>query len=196
MQETQKGLLRQLTSLETYSISGFMTLDAHTRRNLELFESGRSGSVRLVGWVLDKTRSPMGGRLLRRWISEPLLDIGQLQSRQQIISELLADTLTQARLAEALKKAGDIERLINRVRQRIATPRDLVALASGLRAAFEVQASLPADAGASMPSVAQLVERLANNDDVIQLIESALVDEPPLSPSEGGVMPPWLQRRA
>jgi len=132
----------------------------------------------------------MGGRLLRRWISEPLLDIGQLQSRQQIISELLADTLTQARLVEALKKAGDIERLINRVRQRIATPRDLVALASGLRAASEVQASLPAGAGASMPSVAQLVERLANNDDVIQLIESALVDEPPLSPSEGGVMRP------
>ncbi len=191
LQETQKGLLRQLTSLETYSISGFMTLDAHTRRNLELFESGRSGSVKgSLLWVLDKTRSPMGGRLLRRWISEPLLDIGQLQSRQQIISELLADTLTQARLAEALKKAGDIERLINRVRQRIATPRDLVALASGLRAASEVQASLPAGAGASMPSVAQLVERLANNDDVIQLIESALVDEPPLSPSEGGVMRP------
>ena len=191
LQETQKGLLRQLTSLETYSISGFMTLDAHTRRNLELFESGRSGSVKgSLLWVLDKTRSPMGGRLLRRRISEPLLDIGQLQSRQQIISELLADTLTQARLAEALKKAGDIERLINRVRQRIATPRDLVALASGLRAASEVQASLPAGAGASMPSVAQLVERLANNDDVIQLIESALVDEPPLSPSEGGVMRP------
>ena len=191
LQETQKGLLRQLTSLETYSISGFMTLDAHTRRNLELFESGRSGSVKgSLLWVLDKTRSPMGGRLLRRWISEPLLDIGQLQSRQQIISELLADTLTQARLAEALKKAGDIERLINRVRQRIATPRDLVALASGLRAASEVQASLPAGAGATMPSVAQLVERLANNDDVIQLIESALVDEPPLSPSEGGVMRP------
>ena len=191
LQETQKGLLRQLTSLETYSISGFMTLDAHTRRNLELFESGRSGSVKgSLLWVLDKTRSPMGGRLLRRWISEPLLDIGQLQSRQQIISELLADTLTQARLAEALKKAGDIERLINRVRQRIATPRDLVALAGGLRAASEVQASLPAGAGASMPSVAQLVERLANNDDVIQLIESALVDEPPLSPSEGGVMRP------
>src|SRR5260221_8125800 len=130
----------------------------------------------------------MGGRLIRRWISEPLLDIGQLQSRQQIISELLASPLTQARLAKALKKAGDIERLINRVRRRIATRRGFVARASGLRAASEVQASLPADAGASMPSGAQLVERLANNDDVIQLIESALVDAPPLSPSEGGVM--------
>ena len=93
-----------------------MTLDAHTRRNLELFESGRSGSSKgSLLWILDKTRSPMGGRLLRRWIGEPLLDIDALQGRQQVISELLTDTLTQARMAEALKKAGDIERLINRV---------------------------------------------------------------------------------
>jgi DNA mismatch repair protein MutS len=190
-QETQKGLLRQLTSLETYSTAEFMTLDAHTRRNLELFESGRSRSVKgSLLWVLDKTRSPMGGRLLRRWISEPLLDIAKLQGRQQIISELLTDTLTQARLVEALKKAGDIERLINRVRQRIATPRDLVALVSGLRAAAEVRASLPTDADVSMPSLAHLVAGLADNKDVIDLIESALVDEPPLSVSEGGVIQP------
>ncbi|HKV02672.1 MAG TPA: DNA mismatch repair protein MutS, partial [Ktedonobacteraceae bacterium] len=190
-QETQKGLLRQLTSLETYSTAEFMTLDAHTRRNLELFESGRSRSVKgSLLWVLDKTRSPMGGRLLRRWISEPLLDIAKLQGRQQIISELLTDTLTQARLAEALKKAGDIERLINRVRQRIATPRDLVALVSGLRAAAEVRASLPTNADVSMPSLVHLVAGLADNKDVIDLIESALVDEPPLSVSEGGVIQP------
>ena len=190
-QETQKGLLRQLTSLETYSTAEFMTLDAHTRRNLELFESGRSRSVKgSLLWVLDKTRSPMGGRLLRRWISEPLLDIAKLQGRQQIISELLTDTLTQARLVEALKKAGDIERLINRVRQRIATPRDLVALVSGLRAAAEVRASLPTDADVSMPSLVHLVAGLADNKDVIDLIESALVAEPPLSVSEGGVIRP------
>jgi DNA mismatch repair protein MutS len=191
VQETQKGLLPQLTALETYSIAGFMTLDAHTRRNLELFESGRSGSVKgSLLWVLDKTRSPMGGRLLRRWIGEPLLDIEALQSRQQVISELLADTLTRARLVEGLKKVGDIERLINRVRQRIATPRDLVVLASGLRAAAEIRASLPAGAEASMPSLVRLVQRLADNEDVIRLIESALVDEPPLGASEGGVIRP------
>jgi DNA mismatch repair protein MutS len=191
VQETQKGLLPQLTALETYSIAGFMTLDGHTRRNLELFESGRSGSVKgSLLWILDKTRSPMGGRLLRRWISEPLLDIEALQSRQQVISELLADTLTRARLAEGLKKAGDIERLINRVRQRIATPRDLVVLASGLRASAEIRANLPVEAEASMPSLVRLVQRLADNEDVIGLIESALVDEPPLSASEGGVIRP------
>ncbi len=189
LQETQKGLLRQLTSLETYSIAAFMTLDAHTRRNLELFESGRSGSSKgSLLWILDKTRSPMGGRLLRRWVGEPLLDIDALQARQEVISELLTDPMTQARLAEALKKAGDIERLINRIRQRIATPRDLVGLATGLRAASEVRASLPTDAETSLPSVCRLVQRLADNDDVIQLIESALVNQPPLSASEGGVI--------
>jgi DNA mismatch repair protein MutS len=189
LQETQKGLLRQLTSLETYSIAAFMTLDAHTRRNLELFESGRSGSSKgSLLWILDKTRSPMGGRLLRRWVGEPLLNIDALHARQEVISELLTDTMTQARLAEALKKAGDIERLINRIRQRIATPRDLVALATGLRAAAEVQASLPVNAETSLPAVSRLVQRLADNDDVIELIESALVNQPPLSASEGGVI--------
>ncbi len=191
VQETQKGLLRQLTSLETYYTSSFMTLDPHTRRNLELFESGRTGSIKgSLLWVLDKTRSPMGGRLMRRWIGQPLLDIQVLHHRQQIISELLTDTLTQARLAEGLKKAGDIERLINRVRQRIATPRDLVALAGGLRAAADVRAALPANAEECMPTLAQLVQRLADNEETISLIESAIVDEPPLNTSEGGVIRP------
>src|SRR6266567_2550487 len=191
VQETQKGLLRQLTSLETYYTNSFMTLDPHTRRNLELFESGRTGSIKgSLLWVLDKTRSPMGGRLMRRWIGQPLLDIQVLHHRQQIISELLTDTLTQARLAEGLKKAGDIERLINRVRQRIATPRDLVALAGGLRAAADVRAALPANAEECMPTLAQLVQRLADNEETISLIESAIVDEPPLNTSEGGVIRP------
>src|SRR5712692_6647877 len=191
LQETQKGLLRQLTSLETYSISGFMTLDAHTRRNLELFESGRSGSVKgSLLWVLDKTRSPMGGRLMRRWISQPLLDLPILQQRQKVIGEMLSDTLMQARLVEALKKAGDVERLINRVRQRIATPRDMVALATGLRAAIEVRACLPKDAEQSMPTLAHIMQQLTDNGDIITLIESAIVDEPPLSTAEGGVIRP------
>src|SRR2546421_923491 len=206
LQETQKGLLRQLTSLETYSIAEFMTLDAHTRRNLELFESGRSGTVNgSLLWVLDKTRSPMGGRLIRRWISQPLLDIGTLQQRQQVIGELLGNTLLQARLAEDLKRAGDIERLINRVRQRIATPRDLASLASGLRVAARVRSCLFDDAqpdpggpqaiatgmdNENMSSLIRITQLLADNEDIIQLIERAIVEEPPISTSEGGVIRP------
>jgi len=189
LQEAQKGLLRQLTTLETYSTTGYMTLDMHTRRNLELFETGRSGSVKgSLLWVLDKTRSPMGGRLLRRWISQPLLNIDILQQRQQVISELLGNTLLQARLAESLKKAGDLERLINRVRQRIATPRDIVALASGLRAAAEVRSCLSADAEQTMPSLLSIMHHLANNAPIIELIEGAIVEEPPITAAEGGVI--------
>ncbi|HZR44177.1 MAG TPA: DNA mismatch repair protein MutS [Ktedonobacteraceae bacterium] len=189
VQETQKDLLQQLTSLETYSITGFMTLDPYTRRNLELFETGRNASTKgSLLWVLDKTRSPMGGRLLRRWISQPLLDIAILQQRQEAISELLADTLLQARLAEALKKAGDLERLINRVRQRLANPRDLVALANGLRAASEVRSCLDETAEILMPTLTRIMQRLADNDDIVTLISNAIVDEPPVSITEGGII--------
>src|SRR3989441_9363835 len=187
VQEAQKALAPQLTTLETYYTHGFMTLDPHTRRNLELFESGRNGTVKgSLLWVLDKTRSPMGGRLLRRWIGQPLLDIAVLQQRQQVIGELLGTPLLQARFVESLKRAGDIERLINRVRQRIATPRDLVALASGLSAAAEVRASLPV--GEELPGLQRIMRQLANNDDIIQLIESAIIEEPPASATEGGII--------
>ncbi len=189
VQETQKGLLQQLGALETYYADGYMTLDPYTRRNLELFETGRSGSSKgSLLWVLDKTRSPMGGRLIRRWLSQPLLDIALLQQRQQTISELLNDTLLRARLAEGLKKAGDVERLINRVRQRIASPRDLIALANGLRAAAEIRTCLDEDANESMSGLLRIMRRLADNNDIITLIERAIVEEPPLSVSEGGII--------
>ncbi|BCL80408.1 DNA mismatch repair protein MutS [Ktedonobacteria bacterium brp13] len=191
VQETQKGLLQQLNGLETYFTNSFMTLDHYTRRNLELFETGRGGSVKgSLLWVLDHTRSPMGGRLLRRWIGQPLLDIIILQQRQQAISELLNDTLLQARLAEGLKKAGDLERLINRVRQKIASPRDLVALANGLRAAIEVRTSLSEEEATSKPTLTRSLQRLTNNDDIIELIEHAIVEEPPMSISDGGIIRP------
>ncbi|MBX5457719.1 MAG: DNA mismatch repair protein MutS [Thermogemmatispora sp.] len=196
VQETQKEIVPQLTALETYSTASFMTLDPHTRRNLELFESGRSGTLKgSLLWVLDRTRTPMGGRLLRRWLGQPLLDIVALRQRQEVIAELLADPLVRARLGEILKKIGDVERLINRVRQRIAGPRDLIALASSLRGAAEIRADLAADeegaaALRTMPSLAALLQRLADTEDVITLIERAIVPEPPASTSEGGIIRP------
>ena len=191
VQETQKGLLQQLTTLETYYTDGFMTLDPYTRRNLELFETGRSGTSKgSLLWVLDKTRSPMGGRLIRRWLSQPLLDIPILQQRQETIAELLNNPLLQARLAEGLKKAGDVERLINRVRQRIATPRDLIGLANGLRAAAEIHSCLSDDPATPLPMLTRIMHRLSDNDDIITLIERAIVEDPPVSITEGGMIRP------
>ncbi|MGH2486927.1 MAG: DNA mismatch repair protein MutS, partial [Ktedonobacterales bacterium] len=187
LRETQKGALAQFTALETYSASGFMTLDAHTRRNLELFESGRGGNVKgSLLWVLDMTRTPMGGRLLRRWLAEPLLDLARLRARQDAVAAALDDSLLRARLAPALAKVGDLERLTGRVLSRIAAPRDLVALATGLRAVeriVERQSDVPA-------GLAAVFTRIAGLPELAALIERAIVDEPPLTLTDGGVIRP------
>jgi DNA mismatch repair protein MutS len=181
--------LQQLTALETYYTNNFMTLDPYTRRNLELFETGRNGSVKgSLLWVLDHTRTPMGARLLRRWIGQPLLDTVSLQQRQETIGEMLEDTLLQARLAEGLKKTGDVERLANRIRQRIASPRDLVALANGLHAAMEIRTSLDEETSERKPALTRLMQRLTDTQDIVEQIEQAIVETPPLSINEGGII--------
>ncbi|MCL4459272.1 MAG: DNA mismatch repair protein MutS [Chloroflexi bacterium] len=133
LEETQKAALGQLSDLRTYSTDSFMVLDAATRRNLELVQTSRSGSVRgsLLG-VLDQTQTPMGGRLLRRWLSQPLLDIHHLRARQEMVGNLISEALLRARLIQMLGQLSDIERIANRVVQQVAIPRDLVALRTSL----------------------------------------------------------------
>jgi DNA mismatch repair protein MutS len=195
LRETQRGALGQLTALETYSTAQFMTLDSHTRRNLELFESGRGGGVKgSLLWVLDHTRTPMGGRLLRRWLGEPLLDLAALRQRQDAVADALADIALRARLAPALAHVGDLERLTNRVLQRIATPRDLGALAAGLRAVEQVAQQFAASpAGAPDHGLGRFVHTLGQSGDVreaVALIERALVDAPPPVLTDGGAIRP------
>ncbi len=187
LNETQRGALAQITGLETYSVSGFMTLDAHTRRNLELFESGRGGGAKgsLLS-VLDLTHTPMGGRLLRRWLGEPLLDMRRLIERQDAVAAAKDDLALRARLTPILNRAGDIERLINRTLQRIATPRDLVALAAGLSAIEEV-ATVTHDAPEGLARICAAIRPLP---ELQALIAAALVDEPPLSLADGGAIRP------
>ncbi|HEU5348555.1 MAG TPA: DNA mismatch repair protein MutS, partial [Ktedonobacterales bacterium] len=183
LRETQRDTLAQMTALETYSTSGFMTLDAHTRRNLELFESGRGGSVKgSLLWVLDATSTPMGGRLLRRWLAEPLLDLERLRRRQDAVAAGVSDIVLRARLMPLLSRMGDLERLINRVVQRIASPRDLVALAQGFAALDELVA-----AASSLPDgLAAIAQSLQPLPELRELIERALVDEPPATLADGG----------
>jgi DNA mismatch repair protein MutS len=133
--ETQKAALAQLTYLATYSTASFMTLDAATRRNLELTHTIRSGSVKgsLLG-VLDETVTAMGGRLLRGWLNQPLLDITALERRLDAVEALYNNTPTRTEIRSLLKGMGDLERLINRVVGERAGPRDLI----GLRGSLEV----------------------------------------------------------
>jgi DNA mismatch repair protein MutS len=157
--ETQNGAVGQITSLFTYTIGGHMFLDPQTRRNLELLEgSGGRAKGSLVS-VLDQTRTPMGARLLRRWISQPLLDLEQLRIRHDNVEHFVNDSLKRAELRAQLKQIGDVERVVNRVIQgvTVATPRDMVRLREALRALPGIVAALDGWLPQTVPQAPQPV---------------------------------------
>jgi DNA mismatch repair protein MutS len=170
LQDTQLQGLQQITTLVTYSTEGFMTLDAQTRRNLELLESGRGEKRHSLIAVLDQTRTPMGARLLRRWIGQPLLDLDILTERQNGVQALLDDPLRRTDLRQRLSGIGDIERLVNRAVTGIATPRDLGQLRQSLHALPGLDTLV-----AGVPGVGSIPT--ANS--VRELLDTAIAEEPP-----------------
>jgi DNA mismatch repair protein MutS len=185
LQENQKAALGQLDHLATYSTQSFMVLDAHTRHNLELFASARWGasSGSLLS-VIDLTETAMGGRLLKKWLGQPLLDINQLVSRQEAIAWFCENTLVRHKVMSLLGDIADLERLVNRIRGGTATPRDLVALRFSLEKLSEVKAEVEEVEG--FPAL--LSAELKPCPDVMDLIAQAIVDEPGASLEHGGVI--------
>jgi DNA mismatch repair protein MutS len=185
LQENQKAALGQLDRLTTYSTQSFMVLDAHTRHNLELFSSARWGasSGSLLS-VIDLTETAMGGRLLKKWLGQPLLDIKQLTGRQEVIAWFHDNSLIRRKVTALLGNIADLERLIQRVSGGMATPRDLVALRASLEKLAEVKAEIEASQG--FP--AWLSSELKPCPDVVSLIEQAIVDEPGATLEKGGVV--------
>jgi DNA mismatch repair protein MutS len=181
LSETQKQSLRLITALSSYSTESFMTLDVQTVRNLELFEGGRWGEaeVSLLS-ILDETRTPMGGRLLRAWISAPLLDLPSLQARQDIVDWFFSSLLRREETRGVLSGIGDIERLMNRVVSGRASPRDLAGLRTSLAAIPALQ-----EAVGDMPE--GLEGRLHAVPDGVALLEAAIADQPG-SLEQGGVI--------
>jgi DNA mismatch repair protein MutS len=175
LRETQRNSLPQLATLRTYSTSAFMVLDPNTRRNLELTETIRGGRYRgsLLS-ILDRTVTPMGGRLLRTWINQPLLDLARLQARLDAVSALYNDGLMRAEVIDSLKPIADLERLSNRVLSGIAGPRDLLALRQSLEGVPPLRKAI-----LSAPAFASLNERLDPCRDVIEQVAVALDDDPP-----------------
>jgi DNA mismatch repair protein MutS len=143
LSDTQKQALSQITRLTPYSTDTFMTLDAATRRNLELTETIRSGRTEgsLLG-VLDKTITAMGGRRLRTWLHQPLLDVKALNTRLDAVEFFVTHTIARGDVRTRLKEIADLERLTNRVRQGIALPRDLLAIRRSLAAVPAIQHTL------------------------------------------------------
>ncbi len=133
--ETHLGAIDQLINLTAYTTSRYMALDPATRRNLEITQGTRSGNASgsLLG-VLDQTATPMGSRLLRAWLSQPLLEPDAINARLDAVAAFYDNNLSRGAIAERLKGLNDLERLTNRVIQRIATPRDLLAICKTLEA--------------------------------------------------------------
>ncbi len=184
LQETQRSTLKQLTNLRVYSTESFMLLDAATRRNLELTETIRSGQAKgsLLG-VLDHTVTAMGGRLLRHWVNQPLLDFDRLEARLEAVQALYEHVTVRAELLDTLHRISDMERLANRVITGIAGPRDLLALRDSLEAVPALQALL-----VSLPALQSLHDALNPCEDVIELVSRAISDDPPATLNSIGVI--------
>ncbi|MCJ7512422.1 MAG: DNA mismatch repair protein MutS [Anaerolineales bacterium] len=186
LRSTQPASLHLLTSLSTYALDEFMMLDAATRRNLELMETLRTGSVKgSVLGVVDATVTPMGRRRLQSWISRPLLDVQRIEGRLDQVQAFVVDGLLREACRAALAAFPDVERLTNRTASGLAGPRDLVGLRSVLRRLPDVQRVL-----ASHPSgpLAQLEQAIDPCHDLLGLLERALSDEPPATLAHPGVI--------
>jgi DNA mismatch repair protein MutS len=180
--ETQKPALKQLTSLSTYSTESFMTLDPQTRRNLELFQTFRQDKEGSLLSVIDLTRTPMGARLLRRWVGQPLLDVAQLNRRLDAMAWFHADTRRRTKVITILSKIADLERLINRVRSGIATPREIVALRRSLEASSELRDVMEKE---QSDGIGWLFQSIDSCRETVDLISKAIADEPPQNLGDG-----------
>src|SRR5256886_10111212 len=165
-------LLSLLTGLRTYRTHSYMVLDAHTQRNLDLLQGARSGSVQgsLLG-VMDRTITPMGARQLRRTITQPLLDLGQLEARLQSVEELYESPALRSRFTMCLQSLGDLERIAGRMRQGTAVPREMLALRDYLTIIPRLRELLQ---GCNAPLLAQLADELDSCPQVVELIGKAL----------------------
>jgi len=175
LKETRPNALNLLVGLSTYSTSEFMLLDSATRRNLELTETIRGGATKgsLLS-ILDKTVTPMGARLLRSWVSQPLLNLNEINARLDSVDALHRDGVRRAEIRAALKPLGDLERLVNRVLGHTAVPRDL----GGIRFALAAIPKLKELIGnTSFSSLVSLDSQIDPSPDILNLIQESLADD-------------------
>ena len=153
LKDTRRTGKLHLLNLGVYSTAGFMDLDVNTRRNLELFTAGRDDRrEHSLLATLDQTRTPMGGRLLRRWLGQPLLDLEELERRLDAVGYFFSDAFRRASAGSSLSKVPDLERILGRIKAGVVAPRELIALKTGLGAVPELLEQLGAPAPSSPPS--------------------------------------------
>lgn len=184
--ETQKTGLERINHFELYGENRFMHLDYNTKRNLELTETMRSKEKKgSLLWVLDSTKTAMGKRLIRRWIEQPLLSCAAIIRRQNAVEELVGDAMLRGETVDALTGTFDVERLMTKVVYGSANARDLRALESALRKLPNIKANLE---NVKATELREIYNDIDNLDDVRDLIDRAIAEDPPFSIREGGII--------
>ena len=182
----QKNDCAHIRELQYYTSGRFMELDMDARRNLELTETMRSKEKKgTLLWVLDKTHTAMGGRMLRSWLEKPLLDPAEITRRHSAVEELVDNMIIRGELQEALRDVTDLERVMTRIVTGTVNARDLLGLARGFRALPLVKEQL---SKMESPLLKKLNSAIDDLSDCADLIESTIVDEPPLTIREGGII--------
>lgn len=186
LKQTQKIKLDHINRIRFYNLQKYMTLDITARRNLELLErqhdKGKKGTLL---WVLDKTSTSMGGRKIRKWIGEPLLDVNQINKRLNAVRELKENSILRGELQQTLKKVYDIERLVGKISYGNSNGRDLNALKNSLKQIPNIK-NLIKDSNSEL--IKFLEVSLDECSDLAKLIEDAIVEDPPITLKEGGII--------
>lgn len=184
--DTQKTSLNHFTHLYPYLNSKYMLLDSSTRRNLELTETLREKQKRgSLLWVLDKTKTAMGARTLRSYLEQPLIDKAEIEKRLDAISEFQQDYVARDEIREYLNPIYDLERLLGKISYRTANPRDLLAFRNSLEMLAPIKTVLN---DFSKELLQELNARIDPLEDIYRLIDCAIVQEPPISIKEGGII--------
>lgn len=186
IEDTQKTSLDHINKITIYNLSKYMALDINARRNLEITEKMRDKSKKgTLLWVLDKTSTSMGGRLLRRWLNDPLVDVDEINRRLNAVKELKDDIILRGEVIENLKKVYDIERLAGKMAYGNANARDMVTLKNSLFKLPEVKQILK---NCKSDLLKELYEKLDELQDIYQLIEKSIVEDPPMTIKDGGII--------
>ncbi|NQX64725.1 DNA mismatch repair protein MutS [Paenibacillus alba] len=186
LKETQKRALTHVKHIRVYEPDQFMTMDPFTRRNLELVETVRERAKKgSLLWLLDKTVTAMGARMLRRWIEKPLMSVSRIEERLEAVNLLYNQLIVREDVKQALKEVYDLERLVARISYGNANARDMIALKHSLQ---QVPLLQEVCAASGSETLRKLVDNMDNCDDVMSWIASAIEDEPPVSIRDGGMI--------
>mgnify|MGYP001860382371 FL=1 len=186
IEQTQMTSLDHINKITVYQISKYMSLDINARRNLEITEKMRDKSKKgTLLWVLDKTSTSMGGRHLRRWLNDPLIDTLEINRRLEAVKELKENVMLRGDVVDNLKKVYDIERLAGKMAYGNANARDMITLKNSLARLPEVKSVLQTT---ESPMLKDIYENLDELQDIYELIEKSIIDDPPMTVKDGGII--------